>query len=82
MPERTVRQEEIEVANTTFTVTHIPTATSGSWYTIHDACEVWGAVAIDDLTGEVIGWRAPPPEEIREQVEKAIKAAFGIPVQF
>ena len=82
MPETTVRQEEIEVANTKFTVTHIPTATSGSWYTVHDACEVWGAVAIDDLTGEVIGWRQPPREEIREQVEKAIKAAFGIPVRF
>lgn len=79
--ERTVRQEEIEVANYSFTVTHIPTATSGSWYTVHDACEVWGAVAIDDLSGDVIGWRSPPGEDIREQVEKAIKAAFGIPVE-
>ncbi|GAI89082.1 unnamed protein product, partial [marine sediment metagenome] len=52
------------------------------WYTIHDACEVWGAVAIDDLSGEVIGWREPPPDDIRKQVEKAIKAAFGIPVKF
>jgi len=82
MPERTVRQEEIKVANKTFTVTHIPTATSGSWFTVHDACEVWGAVAIDDLTGEVIGWREPPPDDIRKQVEKAIKGAFGIPVRF
>ena len=81
MPERTVMQEEIEVANSKFTVTHIPTATSGSWYTIHDVCEVWGAVAIDDLSGEVIGWRNPPPEEIRQQVEKAIKSAFGIPTR-
>ena len=80
--ETTVRQEEIKVGKTTFTVTHIPTATSGSWYTVHDACEVWGAVAIDDLSGEVIGWREPPPDDIRKQVEKAIKAAFGIPVRF
>ncbi|GAI81147.1 unnamed protein product [marine sediment metagenome] len=82
MPEKTVRQEEIAVGKSTFTVTHIPTATSGSWYTVHDVCEVWGAVAIDDLTGEVIGWRSPPGDDIRWQVEKAIKDAFGIPVQF
>jgi hypothetical protein len=38
--EVTVLQAEIEVAGSRFTVTHIPTATSGGWYTIHDACEV------------------------------------------
>jgi len=38
--EVTVLQAEIEVAGPLFTVTHIPTATSGGWYTIHDACEV------------------------------------------
>ena len=81
MSEITVRQEEIEVADTRYTVTHIPTATSGSWYTIHDACEVWGAVAIDDLSGDVIGWRNPPKEEIRGEVEQAIMQAFGIPVK-
>ena len=81
MPEITVRQEEIEVADTRLTVTHIPTATSGSWYTVHDACEVWGAVAID-LNGEVLGWRNPPGEEVREQIEQAIMQAFGIPVQW
>ena len=82
MPETKVRQEEIKVANMTFTVTHIPTATSGSWYTVHDACEVWGAVAIDDINGEVIGWRSSPREDIRGPIEKAIKAAFGIPVKY
>lgn len=65
-----VRQEEIVVERAgrpyKFTVTHIPTATSGSWFTVHEACEVWGAVAIDDLI---------------HQVERAIKKAFGIPVK-
>ena len=76
-----VRQEEIEVAGKHFTITHIPTATSGSWFTVHDACEVWGAVAIDP-DGTVIGWRNPPGEEIRPQIEAAIKDAFGIPGEF
>lgn len=87
MAEVTVRQEEIKVAGRHFTVTHIPTATSGSWFTVHDACEIWGAVAIDDLSGEVIGWRNPPtdipntkPGTFRRSIESAIKTAFGIPV--
>ena len=79
MPKVTVRQEEIEVEGNHFTVTHIPTATSGSWFTVHDACEVWGAVAIDDLSGEVVGWRNPPDEEHRVPIEEAIKKAFDIP---
>jgi len=79
--EITVRQEEIQVEGNHFTVTHIPTATSGCWFTIHDACEVWGAVAID-LDGTVIGWRNPPGAEIRAQIEEAIKKAFGIPGEF
>ena len=78
MPCREVRQEEITIAGSTFTVTHIPTATSGSWFTVHEVCEVWGAVAID-VTGDVLGWRNPPPEEIREEIEEAIKKVFGIP---
>lgn len=82
MAEIKVRQEEIEVAGHRFTVTHIPTATSGSWFTVHDACEVWGAVAIDDLDGTVIGWRNPPGEEVRAPMEEAIKKAFGIPIKF
>ena len=45
MPEVTLRQEPIEVAGGKYTVTHIPTATSGSWYVVHDAIEIWGAVA-------------------------------------
>ena len=80
MPEVTVRQEEIEVEGNSFTVTHIPTATSGSWYTVHDVCEVWGAVAIDDLSGEVIGWRCPPAQ-LQTKIEEAVKNAFGIPVK-
>jgi hypothetical protein len=82
MPEITVHQEEIEVAGHRFTVTHIPTATSGSWFSVHDACEVWGAVGIDDLDGTVVGWRNPPKEEIRPQIEEAIRKAFNIPVKY
>ena len=84
-----VDQADIKVRRRNFTVTHIPTATSGSWFTVHDACEVWGAVAIDDLSGKVIGWRNPPadipntkPGTFKREVERAIKKAFGIPVQF
>ena len=87
--EQKVAQEDIKVCGRNFIVTHIPTATSGSWFTVHDACEVWGAVAIDDLSGEVIGWRNPPadipntkPGTFRREVERAIKKAFSIPVQF
>ena len=78
MTEITVRQEEIEVKGRHFTVTHIPTATSGSWFTVHDACEIWAAVAID-LDGTVVGWRNSPGEEHRPAIEKTIKEAFGIP---
>ena len=76
--EITVRQEEIEVGGRKFFVTHIPTATSGMWFTVHDIFEVWAAVAID-LDGTVVGWRNPPEEEIRPQIEEAIKKAFQIP---
>ena len=77
MAEITVRQEEIEVEGKHFTVTHIPTATSGSWFTVHDVCEVWAAVAID-FDGTVIGWRNPP-DKLQTEIEEAIKKAFGIP---
>ncbi len=76
--EVTIKQAEIEVAGSRFIVTSIPTATSGCWYTIHDACEIWGAVAID-FNGEVIGWRCPPKEEFRNPIENAIKQEFGLP---
>ena len=86
--EQKVDQDDIKVRGRSFIVTRIPTATSGSWFTIHDACEIWGAVAIDDLSGEVIGWRNPPadipntrPGIFKREVEQAIKKAFGIPVQ-
>ena len=79
MPEIKVGQEEIQVGKTTFYVTRIPTATSGSWFTVHDACEIWGAVAINDLTGESIGWKNPPDERYRSEIEQKVKNAFGIP---
>ncbi|MBA7593765.1 hypothetical protein ES703_00698 [subsurface metagenome] len=81
MAEITVRQEEIDVKGNRLFVTHIPTATSGCWYTVHDLFEMWGAVAID-LDGTVVGWRNPPDEEHRAAIEKAIKKAFGIPSEF
>ncbi len=77
MPKVELEQQEIEVGGQKFTVTYIPTATSGCWYTIHDAREVWGAVAID-LDGRVVGWRHPPKKELRKTVEEAIKKAFQI----
>jgi len=81
MAEVTVRQEEIEVDGQKFYVTHIPTATSGYWYTVHDLFEMWGAVAID-LDGTVLGWRNPPSEKHRAAIEEAIKKVFDIPVQW
>jgi hypothetical protein len=78
MPEQKVRQEEIKVGERHFLVTHIPTATSGCWYVIHDIFEVWAAVAID-LDGTIVGWRNPPDEELRLVLEPAIRKAFDIP---
>ena len=79
MPKKVeVYQAEIEVQERKFTVTHITTATSGSWYTVHDPFEVWAAVAID-LDGTVVGWRNPPDESSRPEIEKAIREAFDIP---
>ena len=79
MPKKVeVYQAEIKVQGQNLTVTHIPTATSGSWYTIHDLFEVWAAVAID-LDGTVVGWRNPPDESSQPGIEKAIREAFDIP---
>jgi len=75
--EITVHQAEIEVEGQKLFVTHIPTATSGCWYVIHDLFEMWAAVAID-LDGTVVGWRNPPDrEDFKTAVEKAIKEAFA-----
>ncbi len=79
--EVTVEQEAIEVDGNKFTVTRIPTATSGSWFVVHDAFEIWAAVAIDDFSGDIVGWRNPPDEKHRLGIETAIKRAFDIPVQ-
>ena len=75
-----LHQAEIEALEHKYTVTHIPTATSGCWYVIHDAFEVWAAVAID-LNGEVVGWRNPPvKEDVKTAIEKAIKETFELTV--
>ena len=79
LKEVVMRQAEIEVDGRQFTVTEVPTATSGQWFTIQDPCEVWAAVAID-LDGEVVGWRNPPEERYRAGIEKAIKEAFELTV--
>ncbi len=71
------KQVDITVQGQTFTVTHIPTATSGMWYVIHDALEMWGAVAID-MNGRVAGWRNPPKREFKQPMADAIIRAFGI----
>ena len=76
-----VEQETIEVNGTKLTVTRIPTATSGSWFVVHDAFEIWAAMAIDDFSGDIVGWRSPP-DKFKTEVETAIKKAFDIPVQF
>jgi len=76
-----VEQENIEVNGNKFIITRIPTATAGSWFVVHDACEIWAAVAIDDLSGEVIGWRNPP-SKLQSELENAIKKAFNIQVQY
>ena len=74
-----VEQAEIEVDGERFIVTRIPTATSGSWFVVHDACEIWAAVAIDDISGEIIGWRNPPTK-FQAEIENAVRKAFSIPV--
>ena len=76
-----VEQEGIEVNGSKFTVTRIPTATSGRWFVVHDAFEIWAAVAIDDFSGEIVGWRNPP-DKFRTEIESAIKKTFDIPVQY
>ena len=74
-----VEQADIDVDGHKFIVTRIPTATSGSWFVVHDACEIWAAVAIDDLSGEVIGWRNPP-SRFQAEIENAVRKAFSISV--
>lgn len=71
-------QAEIVVNGQKYWVTHIPTATSGMWFTIQDVCEVWAAVAID-LDGTTVGWRNQPDKAWRLPIEKAIREAFSIP---
>lgn len=78
MPEIKVQQETIQIAGNKYFVTHIPTATSGCWYVIHDLFEMWAAVAID-FDGTVIGWRNPPTK-FQDELEEAIKKAFELPI--
>ena len=78
VPEVTLQQETIEIAGNKYFVTHIPTATSGCWYVIHEAIEIWGAVAID-IDGAVIGWKNPPAKFLAE-LEAAIKKKFELPI--
>ena len=78
MPKKVeVEQAEIEVNGRKYYVTHIPTATSGMWFTIHDLFEVWAAVAID-LDGTLVGWRNPPDEPWATQIVEAICKEFDL----
>ena len=79
LKEVVMRQAEINIDGRQFTVTAVPTATSGQWFTIQDPFEVWAAVAMD-LDGTVVGWRNPPEEKYRAGIEKAIKEAFELTV--
>ena len=72
-----VQQAEIEVKGHKYYVTHIPTATSGCWYTIHDLFEVWAAAAID-LDGTLVGWRNEPDEPWGTQIVEAIRKEFDL----
>jgi len=47
---------------------------------VHGPFEIWAAVAIDDFTGDIVGWRNPP-EKFKAEIENAIRKAFDIPVQ-
>jgi hypothetical protein len=78
MPKKVeVEQAEIEVNGRKYYVTHIPTATSGMWFTIHDLFEVWAAVAID-LDGTLVGWRNEPDEPWATQIVEAIRKEFDL----
>jgi hypothetical protein len=78
MPKKVeVEQAEIEVNGRKYYVTHIPTATSGMWFTIHDLFEVWAAVAID-LDGTLVGWRNEPDEPWATQFVEAIRKEFDL----
>jgi hypothetical protein len=78
LKEVVMRQAEINVDGRQFTVTAVPTATSGQWFTIQDPFEVWAAVAID-LDGTTVGWRTAPDEPWATKVLKAIRQAFDLP---
>jgi len=71
------REETITIEGKDFRVIHIPTATSGMWFVIADACECYGLVAID-IDGTVIGWKNPPDQKGKPQLEEAIIKAFKL----
>jgi len=72
-----VEQKTIKVNDKELFVTHLPTATSGMWFIVHDACEIFGCVAIE-LDGTVVGWKNPPDKH-KGEIEKAIRQAFELP---
>jgi len=44
---------------------------------VHDACEIWAAVAIDDFSGEVVGWRNPPTSPVKLSAGVTRLTGFG-----
>lgn len=75
-----VEQVEFDIGGQKLFATHIPTATSGRWFVVHDVLEMWGAVAFDDASGEVMGWRGSPNKTaLRIEIERNIRRAFDMP---
>ena len=75
-----VEQAEFDAGGHKLFATHIPTATSGRWFVVHDVFEMWGAVAFDDATGEVLRWRGSPDKTVmRIEIERKIRRTFDIP---
>jgi len=72
-----VTQKTIKINGKELTATHLPTATSGMWFIIHDACEIYGCVAIE-LDGTVVGWKHPPNKH-KKEIEQAIRQAWELP---
>jgi hypothetical protein len=56
--------------------------TSGRWFVVHSAFEIWSAVAIDDFSSDTVGWQNPFEDNHRLGIEMAIKKDSAIPIQF
>lgn len=55
--------------------------TSGRWFVVHSAFEIWFAVAIDDFSSDTVGLQNPFEDNHRLGIEMAMKTASAIPIQ-